>query len=86
MPSLKNMVSHPAGAIFTIQALATGKANKDSAMDWGEWMWFVIDLVAVAILGGAIAYGSVMWRQRPQDPETQRRSDETTRELYNSSR
>jgi hypothetical protein len=51
-------------------------------MDWGGWMWFVIDVVAVAILGGAIAYGAAMWHQRPRDPETERRSDQATRDLY----
>ena len=55
-------------------------------MDWGGWMWFVIDVLAVAVLGGAIAYGTTMWRHRPMDPETQRRSDEATRDLYHHPR
>ena len=55
-------------------------------MDWGGWMWFVIDVVAVGVLGGAMAYGIIQWRHRPTDPETQRRSDEKTRELYHHNR
>jgi hypothetical protein len=45
-------------------------------------MWFVIDVVAVAILGGAMAYGTSMWGRRPRDPATQQASDEATRKLY----
>jgi hypothetical protein len=55
-------------------------------MDWGGWMWFVIDVLAVAVLGGAIAYGTSMWRHRSLDPEIQRKSDEATRELYHHPR
>ena len=55
-------------------------------MDWGGWMWFIIDVIGVLILGGAIAYGASMWRRRPLDTETQRKSDEATRELYHSGR
>jgi len=51
-------------------------------MDWGGWMWFIIDVVAVAILGGAIAYGASMWRHRPRDRKTEQASDEATRKLY----
>ena len=82
MPSQKNMGFRGAGAIPPLQRLTRGKAFQENAMDWGGWMWFVIDVVAVGILGGAMAYGIMMWRNRPTDPETQRRSDEKTRELY----
>ena len=51
-------------------------------MDWGGWMWFVIDVLAVGILGGAMWYGTFQWRNRPRDPEIERRSDEATRNLY----
>jgi len=55
-------------------------------MDWGGWMWFVIDVLAVAVLGGAIIYGTSMWRHRSRDPEVERRSDEATRDLYHHPR
>jgi hypothetical protein len=51
-------------------------------MDWGGWMWFVIDVLAVAVLGGAMAYGAHMWRNRSQDPAVKRASDKATRRLY----
>ena len=55
-------------------------------MDWGGWMWLVTDVFAVAVLGGAIAYGTTMWRNRPTDPVTERRSDEATCDLYHHPR
>ena len=55
-------------------------------MDWGGWMWFVIDVLAVAVLGGTIAYATSMWRRRSRDPEIERRSDEATRDLYHHPR
>ena len=53
-------------------------------MDWGGWMWFVIDVIAVLILGAAMSYGAIMWRGRPRDPETRRKSDQATRDLYHT--
>lgn len=86
MPYMKNMGSRPPGAIPYLQRLTECKAFQENAMDWGGWMWFVIDVVAVVILGGAIAYGASMWRHRSTDPEVQRRSDEATRDLYHHQR
>ena len=54
--------------------------------DVGVWLMIVIDVVAVIILGLAIAYGSRMWRMDPQDPVTLKKSDETTRRLYHPTR
>ena len=51
-------------------------------MDWGGWMWFAVDVVGVIILGAAIAYGNAMWSRRSRDPESLRRTEEATRELY----
>jgi hypothetical protein len=51
-------------------------------MDLGGWMWLIIDVLLVAVLGGAIVYGIVMWRRRYRDPTTQRIRDEATREAY----
>jgi len=86
MPSKKNMGARPAGAIPRLLRLSEGKVFQEAAMDWGGWMWFVIDVLAVAVLGGAIAYGTSMWRHRPTDPETQRKSDQATRDLYHHPR
>ena len=58
-------------------------------MDWGGWMWAVIDIAMVAILAGAMIYGGAMWRHRPKDAAVVRASDDATRRLYhpgNSSR
>jgi hypothetical protein len=54
--------------------------------DWGAWMWVIIDIVAVVILGAAIAYGSLRWRKRSQDPAVKEASDRATRELYHHRR
>jgi hypothetical protein len=50
--------------------------------DAGGWLWFLIDVVAVALLGAAIAYGTVAWRKRPKDPATERARDDATRRAY----
>jgi CBS-domain-containing membrane protein len=55
-------------------------------MDWGGWMWFVIDVLAVVILGVALAYGAAMWRHRPRNPQIERASDEATKDLYHHPR
>ena len=51
--------------------------------DYGGWMWLVIDVVMVAILGGALIYGINMWRHRYRDPATEQIRDEATDRLYN---
>jgi hypothetical protein len=51
-------------------------------MDWSGY--FVMDVLAVVILGGALAYGTHMWRTRPRDDAIERASDEATRRLYHS--
>ena len=51
-------------------------------MDWGGWMWAVIDVAMVGILAGAMAYGGSMWRHRPMDPALVKASDDATRRLY----
>ncbi|HEX3487030.1 MAG TPA: hypothetical protein VHT51_18390 [Micropepsaceae bacterium] len=68
-------------------AFATGERLRleqalEIAMDWGGWMWFVIDVLAVAVLGCTMAYGVVMWRTRPRDAASEKASDEATRRLY----
>ena len=49
--------------------------------DAGGGLWFVINVVAVAILGLALVYGTMHWRKRRSLAADQRR-DEATRELY----
>ena len=46
--------------------------------------YFFMDVVAVLILGAALAYGTISWRKRPRDPATRAASDEATRRLYRS--
>ncbi len=53
-----------------------------AAWQQGLWLWWVIDVAAVAVLAFAMAYGAAMWRKRPKDPETLRESDEAARRLY----
>jgi hypothetical protein len=51
--------------------------------DANGWIWFVIDVVAVLILAGLIAYGSVSYRRyrnRVSDAER----DRATREVFKS--
>jgi hypothetical protein len=50
--------------------------------DYGGWMWFLIDVVMVAILAAALIYGIAMWRRRRRDRTTQQVRDETTERLY----
>jgi hypothetical protein len=52
------------------------------AWNEGLWLWGVIDILAVVVLGFAIFYASRTWRNRPRDPVLQRQSDEATRRLY----
>ena len=50
--------------------------------DYGAWMWFLIDVVLVAILAAALIYGIGMWRRRPRNSTTQEIRDEATDRLY----
>jgi len=50
--------------------------------DYGGWMWLLIDVVLVAILAGALAYGIGMWRNRHRDRATEEVRDEATDRLY----
>ena len=53
-----------------------------TAWNAGWWLWVVIDIAAVIVLGLAILYGSHMWRKRPRDPGTKKAADEATWRLY----
>jgi hypothetical protein len=42
----------------------------------------LIDVALVAMLGAAMIYGIVKWRQRRHDPAAEKRRDDVTRRLY----
>jgi len=48
----------------------------------GGWLWLVIDVVMVALLGAALIYGIVKWRQRRRDLARQQLRDRETRKMY----
>lgn len=50
--------------------------------DFGGWLWLFIDVVLVLVLGGALAYGIVRWRQWKRHPVAAAERDRATRELY----
>lgn len=50
--------------------------------DAGGWLWLLIDVLFVAALIAAIAYGVIMWRRRPRSRTVREVRDEATRDLY----
>ena len=48
--------------------------------DASGWLWFVIDVIFVIILGGALIYGTFMWRRLSRNPTVNRTRDEVTKE------
>ena len=50
--------------------------------DTSSWLWILIDVGAVAVLGTAMAYGGMMWERRSRNPIEARVSDDATRRLY----
>jgi hypothetical protein len=49
--------------------------------DMGGWLWIVVDIIGVVILGAAIAYGAMRWK-RPKNPTLDRIRDNATERLY----
>ena len=49
----------------------------------GGWLWLAMDVIFVAVLGVALAYGILRWRAR--EPGHVRRSDAATERLYHES-
>jgi len=47
----------------------------------GGWMWVIINVGAVVLLGAGLAYGLSVWRKR-RSPEMNRFRDQKTRELH----
>lgn len=56
--------------------------NKEMEMsgEFGGWMWIVINVGAVAVLGAALAYGVSVWRGR-RSAALERLRDRKTEEL-----
>ena len=54
--------------------------------DYGGWMWLIIDLAALLVLGAALVYGTRKWAHRRRDPRTVKAQEEATRELYRRER
>jgi hypothetical protein len=52
----------------------------------GGWWWVVIDILAVVILGIAIAYGVIVARRRRTGPRTEQARREAVKELYDDKR
>jgi hypothetical protein len=50
--------------------------------DYGGWMWFLIDVIAVAILAAAIIYGTIQWRNRRRSRALNQARDNATDRLY----
>ncbi|HVZ53095.1 MAG TPA: hypothetical protein VG986_14085 [Pseudolabrys sp.] len=48
----------------------------------GGWLWLVIDVVMVAVLGGALIYGTMRWRAWKRRPDASEQRDRATRELF----
>jgi len=49
-------------------------------MDQG-WLWIIIDVVAVVILGAALIFGIMHYRRRPVTTE---HTDEAVHNIYNN--
>jgi len=46
----------------------------------GGWMWLMLDVLAVAVLAAALAYGVMVWRRR--SPAADRAGEKATDALY----
>jgi hypothetical protein len=51
-------------------------------MEGGGWLWFMLDVIGVAILAAALIYGMAMWRRRPKSRAAERAREEAVRENY----
>lgn len=53
-------------------------------MDFGlaPSLWLILVAVGAAILGLALAYGTVMWRRRSRNPVVERAREDATKQLY----
>jgi hypothetical protein len=51
------------------------------AIDYGSWMWLVIDVLFVLLLAAGLIYGTMMWRNR-RSTAADRSREAATRRLY----
>jgi hypothetical protein len=47
------------------------------------WLWLIIDVGLVAVLGAGLIYGTMMWRSRSRNRAVQQVRDDATKDLYN---
>jgi len=48
----------------------------------GPILWLILLVGGIIALGGALTYGTMMWRRRSRDPVLQEIRDEETRRNY----
>lgn len=48
----------------------------------GGWMWFVVDVIFVALLALGMIYGTIMWRTRGKSRVSDRTREQVTAENY----
>jgi hypothetical protein len=67
-----------------IEAPGKSEAAKECSMfeDQSGWMWLLLNVIAVAILGAAIIYGTMQWRKRRKSRGLQQARDNATDRLY----
>lgn len=79
-------VSELASMVRINAALAAGhlagRRERTMEAQIGAWLWFVTTVVLVLILGVAIGYGAVLWRNRRRSSVVEHTRDEATRRLY----
>lgn len=51
---------------------------------FGGWMWALIDILLVVILGAAIAYGTLRWREHRSDLRERAVAESATAENFRS--
>jgi heme/copper-type cytochrome/quinol oxidase subunit 2 len=55
-------------------------------LELGGWLWFVVDVLFVVVLGAAMVYGAVAYRRRSRNRNVEQNRDEATRQLYRRER
>jgi hypothetical protein len=46
------------------------------------YLWLLINLLMVVVLGAAILYAALVWRRRRRDRELERARNDATRRIY----
>jgi hypothetical protein len=63
-------------------AFLEGNERRLAMSDAGGWLWLIIDILGVAVLAGALIYGTMMWRHRRKDWPMKHAQEQVTREHY----